>query len=301
MPVHDWIVDKILFYLTEYNITLILGLALLLTLTLAIWSFRKFLGGSDDASILSAQPDMQNIEKMLSDVLARSQKVTDRPHLAGDDTVLRQEIEKMQSELATKQAELELAKKSSAGIDPVEKQKLESRIKELEAKLGEYEIIAEDIADLTRYKDENAQLKKKIATLESNLANTAVSVSAAQVSTPVAPPIIENPKPQEELASSGEAIDDDLMAEFAKAVEQQKKKETQSFATPIDESDVNLQSILNEASELKEPEVDVPNSLSDEVNPETLQAEASKLEGIKVEDAVLMNEFEEFTKGKTTA
>lgn len=295
--------DKILFYLTEYNISLILALALLLTLTLAIWSFRKFLGGSDESSSAGVAPDMQNIEKMLSDVLARSQKVTDRPQSAGDDTVLRQEIEKMQSELATKQAELELAKKSSAGIDPVEKQKLESRIKELEAKLSEYEIIAEDIADLTRYKDENTQLKKKIAVLESNQTAVVAPSELPKVTKveekPLLPPVAPAPTPT--LNAAEEAIDDDLMAEFAKAVEQQKKKETQSFTTPVDESNLNLQSILNEASALKEPEVEVPNSLSDEVDPEALQAEASKLDGIRGEDAALMSEFEDFAKGKTTA
>lgn len=88
------------------------------------------------------------------------------------------------------------AAQAAAGLAEKERSDYENKIKELEARLAEYEIISEDIADLSFFKEENERLSKELETLRSS--------------------------PPKESAASSNAVDDSLMAEFAKAVEGQK-------------------------------------------------------------------------------
>lgn len=78
---------------------------------------------------------------------------------------------------------------------------LEGKVRELEGRLQEYEIISEDIADLSFYKEENARLQKELNELK----------GGADVPEP------SKPEPKTN------SIDDDLMKEFAAAIQDQKK------------------------------------------------------------------------------
>lgn len=121
---------------------------------------------------------------------------------------------------------------------------LESKIKELEARLAEYDIISEDIADLSRYKEENEKLKAQLQNAPA--APAPASAAAAPAPAPAAPAPVAPPElkaveseptleqmvaeatavaaPAAETTSieSSTSIDDDLMKEFAAAVEGQK-------------------------------------------------------------------------------
>jgi hypothetical protein len=135
---------------------------------------------------------------------------------------------------------------ASSGFSESERAELLAKIKELEARLAEYEIISEDIADVSFFKEENARLNRELEALKAGGAIPAAPVEPVSAEplaaappevTPVAPvpeapAETPAPAPAVEVAASpvpeaspeaASAIDDSLMAEFARAVEGQKE------------------------------------------------------------------------------
>ncbi|OYZ23302.1 MAG: hypothetical protein B7Y39_05195 [Bdellovibrio sp. 28-41-41] len=166
---------------------------------------------------------------------------------AGVDT---QELEKLRDEIKEKEKAIEDLKKSAAAAPsgvgavaaPADTKKLDDKIKELEGRLQEYEIISEDIADLSFYKEENARLQKELGSRGSAPAQmepaapapvakveAAPIVAPAPVVAPIEPPPVAAaaPAPAETPApgSIDSVIDDDILKEFAAAVEGQKSAE----------------------------------------------------------------------------
>lgn len=142
---------------------------------------------------------------------------------------------------------------AAPGMSLQEKADLEAKIRDLESRLAEYEIISEDIADLSRYKEENEKLAAEIEALKSQKGAAAAAPAAVEEPAKEEPPVavaqsqaepISEPAPEptpepateptpgpvatEAPASPAAAddgpnlIDDELMKEFAAAVEGQK-------------------------------------------------------------------------------
>lgn len=122
---------------------------------------------------------------------------------------------------------------------------LDAKIKELEGRLQEYEIISEDIADLSFYKEENSRLQKELGDLKGGAAPTpskstvpvAPTPPPAATPAPVAPAaqaatVVEQakstPVAEDPAAAASGPIDDDIMKEFAAAIEDQKKPTTEA-------------------------------------------------------------------------
>lgn len=127
------------------------------------------------------------------------------------------------------QAEMAAANSAGAGSGMTEKEKedLTTKLRDLEARLGEYEIISEDIADLSRFREENEQLKKELNALRAGggSAAPASEIIPTPSTTPVeAPPVEVTPVEAApvDAGSDSSLIDDELMKEFAAAVEGQK-------------------------------------------------------------------------------
>lgn len=160
-------------------------------------------GGSPEVAAQAAEA-LAQVEKMRTEVSARDRS-----------------IQELKSQLETAQTEAKKASGSGgSGLD--------ARVKELEARLAEYDIISEDIADLSRYKEENEKLRKQLAAQGS--APTPAPVAAAPV---VAATPAPAPAPVAAPAAAPVTVtpvDDDLMKEFAQAVESQK---TQTPQTPV--------------------------------------------------------------------
>lgn len=169
------------------------------------------------------------------------------PVVAAVDT---QELEKLRNELKQKELAIEELKKASAvsaaggvGASKEDTKKFEDKIKELEGRLQEYEIISEDIADLSFYKEENARLQKELgAKGGAPVPEAAPSPVVAASAEPVAPVEVASaavdaeavaaaaaaemaPAPVEASAPVDSVIDDDILKEFAAAVEGQKATE----------------------------------------------------------------------------
>lgn len=135
------------------------------------------------------------------------------------------------------------AASAAAGMAEKERSDFEAKIKELEGRLAEYEIISEDIADLSFYKEENARLTQELEALRGGSGGAPAPAPAP--SAPAAPPVdpedtVSSAEPSLDSflepsleaapaaplpAEGGDAIDESLMAEFAKAVEGQKSSE----------------------------------------------------------------------------
>ncbi len=156
-------------------------------------------------------------------------------------------IETLQAQLqealqaATDAANMNAPADAGGGMSAAEKESFAGKIRDLEARLAEYEIISEDIADLSRYREENDQLKKELEALKAGGGAAAVTPPAAEVVSapepaPEEPPAVveaaaapvEEPAPVIETpaadvsAGGADLIDDELMKEFAAAVEGQK-------------------------------------------------------------------------------
>lgn len=263
---------------------------------------------------------------------------------------LKTELEARQNQIETLKSAPAASGAPAAGLSEEEKSKLEAQIQELQAKLSEYEIISEDIADLSFYKEQNVKLQKELESLKAGGAVAApagaTAVAAAPVEpapSPAAPPAppaaepeivgkskVEEPVPvepdpfaeaatlTETPAASTEAeknlVDDDLMAEFAAAVEKQKSTsemsaETAAPAPPpaapvpaseatVDLGQMDMDKMLAEAADIKTdvPEVDPEKALGTSLDESKLLQEAAALEGVTGEDKKLMGDFENFVK-----
>lgn len=162
-------------------------------------------------------------------------------------------IEVLQAQLTVAEAKATEAQAASeAAPAPVgsPSPEMEGKLRDLEARLAEYEIISEDIADLSRYRDENEKLKAEIDALKSQGGgSSAPPASSSEEPGAAAPTPVAEAAPVEEAAPavdlsaldvdaaaliaeaestdtsaapSADLIDDDLMKEFAAAVEGQK-------------------------------------------------------------------------------
>lgn len=153
-----------------------------------------------------------------------------------------QKVETLQAQL---QEALAAAQAASAGggaggggeggMSSAEKEELNGKLRDLEARLAEYEIISEDIADLSRYRDENEDLKKQLEALKAGAPAPAAAAPAPEAAPAPAPEptpepavpaaeVAAEPAPEAPADSGGgsDLIDDDLMKEFAAAVEGQR-------------------------------------------------------------------------------
>ncbi|MGE5086646.1 MAG: hypothetical protein ACM3MG_10125 [Bacillota bacterium] len=159
-------------------------------------------------------------------------------------------IEVLQAQLAvaeSKATEVEAAIAAAPAPASNVNSDLEGKVRDLEARLAEYEIISEDIADLSRFRDENEKLKAEIDVLKGQgggssappVSSSEEPVTAASVvpapkedAAPTdlaaldidAAALIAEAEQTDTSAAAGttELIDDDLMKEFAAAVEGQK-------------------------------------------------------------------------------
>lgn len=144
-----------------------------------------------------------------------------------------QKIVELQTQLQAAQASSQAgeggASSAEGGMSSAEKEELNGKLRDLEARLAEYEIISEDIADLSRYRDENEDLKKQLESLKAG--GTAAPAASPAVEepapTPASAPAVEEPAVEvaaEPAPAEGgsDLIDDDLMKEFAAAVEGQR-------------------------------------------------------------------------------
>ena len=197
-------IETFLLFVIHNNTVLIEGLIVMILFLAAFLSYRLF-KSERDVELGHATGDMAQLEIMLKTVLEKANQV---PHgaAAGEDgsasKELSEQIGQLRADLEKKQAELD-ALKSGAGakaegggsFSNEDKSKLEAQLLELQRKLEEYDIIAQDIADLSFFKEENTKLKKELEAAKATKAaapaptpEPAPLASAAAVEPVAAPP-----------------------------------------------------------------------------------------------------------------
>ena len=274
--------DHFLDFWSRYNQTIIQTLIVVTLIFIVALVFINLLGSKSDESggaQVGLSPELEkSLQKMLENqtkaaVFDFTKTQDGAPSSIATQPVSAEaavQMEKLKAEVALKEkkiqdlnTQLSQAVSQSTTEVKADTSGLEARIKELEARLAEYDIISEDIADLSRYKEENEKIKAELTALRTGSAPAAASVQpvAAAPVQPVAPPpqpivpVSPAPEAAPEMAaaqpapveaapapaaeadqSANAAIDDDLMKEFAAAVEGQKAA-TQTANVPTPNSD----------------------------------------------------------------
>ncbi|UOF01482.1 hypothetical protein [Bdellovibrio reynosensis] len=169
---------------------------------------------------------------------------------------------------------------AAGSADAGQSAELAAKVKDLEARLSEYEIISEDIADLSRFREENEELRKQLEGLQKGLGASYVAPveEAAPAAAPAAvepapEPVAAEPAPEAPAAiteaevamepviesasepapatdAGSELIDDELMKEFAAAVEGQKKDALDSAAAKAGEGSEKPKESADESEKL---------------------------------------------------
>lgn len=264
--------DQFLLFWSLHNIAIIEGLVAVILVSSLFVAFRTFFARPDDMG--GSSLDSAQIEKTLQKILeAQGQVKTSAGKApavaaAGEDMSIGVDLSKLDmnldgepdkaSEAAVKELETVRAQlvESQKQIESLQAQAAsataapaapanagnEEKIKELEARLAEYEIISEDIADLSRFREENDKLKLEIEQLRSKSAAAPAAPAPPAAAAPEPPPAVApapaakapGPEPVPEVVAAALApeapaadpaadslIDDELMKEFAAVVEQQ--------------------------------------------------------------------------------
>ncbi|WP_413560540.1 hypothetical protein [Bdellovibrio sp. HCB209] len=351
-------VDQILLFFSKYNVAIIEGLVAAIILLGLFVGYRGFFGKKDAESSVGGGLDTAQLEKTLQKILdnqGTSHAKTGDEALAAafkegsahgespeEVTQLKVSLTENIKELEVVRAELQIAEKkvaelqataSEGGAAPaaaapaVDTSEFENKIKDLEARLSEYEIISEDIADLSRYKEENEKLKSEITGLKEAGPAAAAPAQAAAPAAPAPTPEPEpeapapTPEPVAEVAAAPAAepapevnetgltesdIDAALAAaekEIAAAAPPAESAEPAAEAAPAEGAPAEDPSIIDDEL-MKEFAAAVENQKKDKTK--DLDAVAEKAgkgdkaaEGKSAEDSQLMDEFENFVNKKS--
>jgi hypothetical protein len=343
-------VEKFLIFWDHNNIVIIEGLVALIIVTALFVAYRGFFSSKEDGDHSTGGGiDAAQLEKTLQKILEAQKShgagatrgsgedmsvdiTMDNGHggggVSGDAA---QEIALMRKTLAERQQQIEAlqvkAKEAAAaaelaaaggggggGLSLDEQNNLNDKIRDLEARLSEYEIISEDIADLSKYRDENDKLKQELEALKAGGGSAPAAAAPAAPAAPVAPPAAAQPPPAAAAPTpapaaaepaaevSSNVVDDDLMKEFAAAVGEPKESAVKSFISNADAAEA----LADSASTESVVDDDLMKEFEAAVAGQKLESAAEKagtgdVAAVKTGDDTekLMDEFQSFVTKKS--
>ncbi len=159
---NNYIMEALVYFVMAHGtmvITSLLGAIILCVFALLIVSFH-----SPKEAIGFEVGSVERLEGVLKNMLSNQSWAQGSSEAGGASqdqiNLLVQQVSGLETELKEKQKALD----EIMSISPDEPQAapLKMRIKELEEKLSEYAVIEEDIADLSRYRQENESLRARI-------------------------------------------------------------------------------------------------------------------------------------------
>lgn len=328
------------------NLNSIIGVLVVVVFVLiGLYLFLEFLKEKNRVTGKASPEDFQQIESSLKKLLENANLTA--PVKAGSSSgEPHPDVEKLRKLLAEKDeviAKLQAQGAGAAGAGTAGEaalaKELQDKVGDLEARLAEYEIIEDDIADLSMYKEENARLKDEIETLKSGGAVSAPAPAApvpkaapvpppppappkepvkATPPPPPPPPAAPPAKPAEEPPKRETQVDevlaDDIMAEFAAAVKEQKAADkvkpvekaqlSETLAPPNAAADpaggqgpIDTDKMLGEIADLNASAVedDGSSGLEEGVDTDKMLSETQDLNA-SVNEKELADQFDDFVK-----
>tara|TARA_Y100000780_G_scaffold226709_1_gene241221 strand:+ start:47010 stop:47966 length:957 start_codon:yes stop_codon:yes gene_type:complete len=204
--------------------------------------------GSDDSALRA------EVSKLQAQLAEKDNVIKDlenkNTELGGEVKAKQERIEELEALLAKAESEA-----GSSDGDPEAAQKMEALQKErdqLEEELKQFEIISDDLADLKRLKQENAQLKKSLGE-----GDGAASEPAEQPEdkVEVAPPVEQESEPQEEPLEAAPAVSEEpAQAEEAPEAEAAPSEESEEPAAQAAAAGESSGEESEEEGETKTPE-----------------------------------------------
>ena len=160
---------KFLNWYSAHNAAVIQGLALVIFLLISLFIYRLFFISVEPESELNGFP-FQKFEEKMTQLLDQQSKQNQLNNAdpSNSSSVSSEEVLQLKAELENKKNEVETLKAQSGDMSPLNAKvkSYEQQIDELKNRLSDYEIIADDIADLQKYKSENEELKKLLESKE---------------------------------------------------------------------------------------------------------------------------------------
>lgn len=222
--------DQILSFVTHHSESMIqwifLAILLLAGFIVAKGLFfpSKKSVGSDATAVVGSSPELQAAIQKIMDQTAKLESLSFDQMTPADVSTVGAEVKALRAEVAAKEAEIAELKNSpvaaaaaggSAGGQVTGD--LANRLKELEAKLAEYEILEDDIADLSLYKEENARLRGELEKLKAGGEDIVAEFAEAVEKQSQAEPEVEA-EPEAEASELAATKTDDPMADFESAI-----------------------------------------------------------------------------------
>ena len=202
--------ESFLTFVTRHNESIIQWLFFGILLLAGTLIARSIFGKKEELSAQTAGNDLHSaLEKILAQT-TKLENVSVEKLSATTSPQTEAAVAALKADLAVREKELTELKAKGGSENTEATAGLSARIKELESRLSEYEILEDDIADLSLYKEENARLKSELDRAKGG-AGTAAASAGAVAQTPAAE--VEPPK------------GDDIVTEFAQAVEQKTSDE----------------------------------------------------------------------------
>ena len=227
------------------------------------------------AAVATAPADNEAAEKALAEVAELKKS------LAESKKEVSTLQDKIQEVTAASQAPAAPAEAAVSAANAGNTSELMDKIRDLEARLAEYEIISEDIADLSKYREENDTLKKEIDSLRVQAGGAPSQTVVAEASSEAAPAVTAESKLRDSLAEdpnlatkesslttpaadevptadasvpvssgSGDVVDDELMKEFAAAVEGQKAGALETAAEKAGDGKAAVKTAVDDTNSL---------------------------------------------------
>lgn len=230
-------------FIVNHSVTIIQVLVTLIVLLTSYILYRIYSNSSEVAVNGTSTSLSPNLDEALAK-LAELQKSASAPAAEATPEVeaLREDLIKSKNiikELEQKIQDLSAAA-STPAADPAETEALRTKLADLEGRLSEYEIIAEDIADLGRFKEENIKLKKEIEDLKNGGVSQAKPASQEVSDAPVSTEI-------------------SATADLTSQIDSEKPTRV---TTDADNSSINVEDLAKQAA-APEPVPPPPTTLSD--------------------------------------
>lgn len=286
-------IGNVINFLITYNESiiqwLILAIVLISAYLLGLMLFGKKKEETSAETKASSDLDSNQLKQTLTEILAQAKTGLSTPAATAastggvsveTQTLLQKELDDSKAKMAELKVALEKAQ-----AQPTDTTNYLEKIKELEGKLAEYEILEDDIADLSVFKEENLKLKAELEKLKLGAGGVAGGASSSDGETIIKEFAETIEKTKEAVPAKAAAVApvaDELVNEFANALDEQKTSESEEKTEEAEEASADPigDDILAEFAASLEENASAPVKKSEDFDTDKMLAEMADLEAM---------------------